>query len=708
MQAENWITIKKILDEIMKLSPSKRQVFLDNSNLPDEIRHEVESLIAVESQAESFLSVSAGSLAAEIIFHEKSENNKLIGQKIGIYEIVDEIGIGGMGAVYLAERKDGKFEQKVALKMLKREYNVRKIRRNFQRETEIQSKLNHPNIARLLDSGTTEDGIPFLAMEYVEGMPIDKYCEANNPSLKSRLKLFNKVCEAVAYAHRNLIVHRDLKPSNIIVTEDGEPKLLDFGISKLLDTENGDEKSSITMLGAMTPEYASPEQLKGETVTTATDVYSLGVVLYKILTGRHPFEIDGKKKSALIKTIIETEPTKPSAVLSENLKNPRSAIRHPQLKGDLDNIILKALSKEQARRYQSVNEFSIDIWRFIDGLPVAARPATSFYRALKFYKRNKIAVVAGVFVFLSLISGIIISIRQTGIAKAQARITEDSRNQAELETSKAKSERLKSEKITIFVSKIIGYANPSWYAEGAKSKGEARVLDALEDLSEKIDVEFANEPDVAAELHHKFAESLSWASRNQSGEIADRLKKKTEFHVIRALELRKQFYGEHHELVAKDMFYAIGIIPKNWEERAEMLMKAMTIMRETNPNNLNYPYMIESYTHRLMSPKSPETHEIYRQAVQPPTDENKYQIAERMLRESLPVFRFHYKEDNSAIFEAECQLSYVLAMQDDRKDFEDHYSICRQYAVKLNNEGAQKTMNYYVEMIEKALAEKRP
>lgn len=221
-----------------------------------------------------------------------------------------------MGAVYLAERSDGKFRQKVAIKMLRREFNVEKIRRNFEREKEILAKLVHPNVARLLDAGKCDDGIPFLVMEYVEGTPVDKYCEREKFSLKERLKLFNRICDAVSFAHRNIIVHRDLKPSNILVTGKGEMKLLDFGISKLLDAENSEEKNSITIVGAMTPEYASPEQIKGETITTASDVYSLGVVLFKILTGAFPYNLKGKTNGELLKSIIEDEPVAPSTISS--------------------------------------------------------------------------------------------------------------------------------------------------------------------------------------------------------------------------------------------------------------------------------------------------------------------------------------------------------------------------------------------------------
>jgi serine/threonine protein kinase len=217
-----------------------------------------------------------------------------------------------MGVVFLAEKTDGKFEQKVAVKMLKREFNVEKIRRNFKREKEILSKLNHPNIASLLDAGETEDGVPYLVMECINGEPIDKFCNNTGLTLTARLKLFVKVCDAVSFAHRNLIIHRDLKPSNILVNGKGEPKLLDFGISKLLGPKNSEGNTSITIFGAMTPEYESREQIKGETVTTASDIYSLGVVLYKILTNSHAFNLKGKTNGESIKTISENDPIFPS------------------------------------------------------------------------------------------------------------------------------------------------------------------------------------------------------------------------------------------------------------------------------------------------------------------------------------------------------------------------------------------------------------
>lgn len=692
MQAGNWKQIKWTLIEVLELAPSERTAYL--SKFDDEIREEIISLLEFEESSADFMSVSANDLAGELVLDGKLKSER-IGRKIGIYEISEELGIGGMGAVYLAERTDGKFKQKVAVKMLKREFNVETVRRNFRREREILSKLNHPFIARLLDAGTTADGVPFLVMEYVEGVSIDKFCERKNLSLKERLKLFNKVCEAVSFAHQNLVIHRDLKPSNILVTEKGEPKLLDFGISKLLDAENSEDKTSVTLLGAMTPEYASPEQIRGETISTATDIYSLGVVLYKILTGTLPYKFSGKTNGDLLKAIAEEEPTAPSSISNfksevSNHENSPSVIRPPQLKGDLDNIILKALSKEPARRYKTVEQFSADIWRHLDGLPVFAQRATIFYRAAKFIKRNKIAVIAAWLIFLTLFGGIAASWQQTALAREAERLSA-------IERDKAQAEQAKSEKITKFMSKIIGYANPNWYSEGAKYGKDARVIDAIIDLGDKIDAEFANEPDVAAELHHRFTEVIG---ANAGSLDADEQKQRKLFHARRALELRKQFYGERHELVAKDMAYLYWA--RAWDDpnRASYLMSAITMMRETNPNNLNYPYMLEDFTGKLILPELEKYHEQYRNAVVPSTNENRYEIAEKMLRESLPVFRLHYEEDNLPIYAAECKLAYALVMQNDRKDFDEHFALCKQGKEKYE------TLQKFYELIEIVLREK--
>ena len=435
MNPETWEMVEDLLNRALEIEPEKRRKFIDEIGA-DDLRSEVESLLAGEAQAEKFLAAPVAAFSADF-FDDLPD--ALLGEEIGNYKIIGELGRGGMGAVYLAERTDGKFSQKVAVKLLKRELNTTDIRRRFRRERQILAALAHPNIARLLDAGTTADGLPFLVMEYVEGLPVNKFCCEREQNLAERLQIFRVVCDAVAFAHRNLIVHRDLKPSNILVTPEGVPKLLDFGISKLLTDEyESESEHTVTKLGVMTPEYASPEQMRGESVTTVTDVYSLGVILYELLTNHRPFEFQRHSPQEMIEAVCNTEPVAPSIAWRDeaisrrgDTAQNRKAVTHnsatsagvqgisaAQLKGDLDNIVLKALKKEPYRRYSSVEQFCEDIRRHFADLPVSARPDTLSYRAAKFFNRNKIAVTAAALIFLTLIGGITATVWQMRRAEA--------------------------------------------------------------------------------------------------------------------------------------------------------------------------------------------------------------------------------------------------------------------------------------------------
>ena len=355
---------------------------------------------------------------------EKAED--FIGRQIGSYQITREIGRGGMGIVFEAVRSGEGFSQTVALKLLKRGMDSDAMLRRFRFERQILASLEHPNIAHLLDGGMTEDGLQFFALEYIKGQPLDEYCNEKNLSVTERLRLFLQVCAAVSFAHSRLVVHRDLKPTNIFVTGDGTVKLLDFGIAKILSPDDENlQNQTVTALGMMTPAYASPEQIKGETLTTASDIYSLGIILYELLTGAKAYSFPNNRPDEMAKIICEIEPPRPSSVAGFKWKtdsiessdkatnnfgkttNPKSKIQNlKSLKGDLDNIILKALRKETARRYASVEQFAGDIKRHLDGLPVIARPDTFSYRFEKFVSRNRVPVMAGVLIFLTLIGGI--------------------------------------------------------------------------------------------------------------------------------------------------------------------------------------------------------------------------------------------------------------------------------------------------------------
>jgi eukaryotic-like serine/threonine-protein kinase len=432
MSPEGWQKINEIFNDAADLSLANRSTFLDENCETDEIRQEVENLLKAEDSASKFLEKPA------IDFTSK------IPETIGKYRVISELGKGGMGSVYLAERED--LHQKVAVKIIKRGLDSKDILRRFKHETEILATLEHPNIARLIDGGTTDDGLPFYAMEFVEGVPIDEFCK--DKSLEEKLDLFRQVCKAVAYAHARLVVHRDLKPQNILVDKDGTAKLLDFGIAKLVSTDTFAPKGTATSLGMMTPNYASPEQIRGEQVTTATDIYSLGVILYELLTGVLPYDLKDKTLDKVFEIISKTDIVKPSdagtrrrgdAGISSQSSNfsdsisednqqisvsPFLRVSASELKGDLDNIVLKSLQKEPERRYQSVKDFSEDIRRYLNGLPISARPDTFRYRATKFIQRNKIAVAGASLVFLSLIGGIIGIGYQNSVANRQRALAE--------------------------------------------------------------------------------------------------------------------------------------------------------------------------------------------------------------------------------------------------------------------------------------------
>lgn len=444
MDAERYQKIKKIFNQAAEMNVTEREDFLENAFADgenDTLRREVEKMLAFADDDDD----SDGSGETEKDDLEKNAFEVFsnyarakIPERIGVYRIVREIGRGGMGAVYEAMRETDNFKQKVALKVVKRGMDTDALLRRFRAEQKILATLEHPNIARFLDGGMTDDGLPFYAMEFVEGEFIDDYCREKNLSVNERLALFRQVCLAIQYAHQNLVIHRDLKAKNILVTKDGVPKLLDFGIAKVLTPEFDEaEIGTATQLGMMTPAYASPEQILGKRIGTASDIYSLGVVLYELLTGQKPYRINSNSSTEIEKAVLGAEVARPSSIVrrsssfenengSNQNKQPATDVGHltKLLKGDLDNIILKALRKEPTERYVSVGQFSEDIRRYLEGLPVTARPHTFSYRATKFLKRNRIWVTAAAVVFLSLCVGITIAIWQAHRAERQRVLAE--------------------------------------------------------------------------------------------------------------------------------------------------------------------------------------------------------------------------------------------------------------------------------------------
>jgi serine/threonine protein kinase/tetratricopeptide (TPR) repeat protein len=454
-EIERWHEIKDKLDAVLKLAPEQRPAYLDQVSTADpELRRELESLIASHEQAGTdFLNVPPPQAAAD----PSAPNNlnpdhrePMIGRRLGTYEIVEQIGAGGMGEVYRAIRADDQYRKQVAIKLVRAGQNSDFVIRRFKNERQILASLDHPNIARLLDGGTTEEGVPYFVMELIEGQPITEYCDSRNLPIVERLKLFTSVCSAVQYAHQRLIVHRDIKPSNILVTHEGMPKLLDFGIAKIVDTDSGTGPATLTIFRALTPGYASPEQVKGEPITTVSDVYALGVVLYELLTGQHPYSAPGSTPHQIARAVCEVDPEKPSTVVRRTEGSPspggRTTVRSgttvplgessadrlsKRLSGDLDNIVLMALRKEPERRYASVDKFAEDLRRHLANLPVFARKDTAGYRISKFVARHKAGVAATAAAIIILIVGIVATLREAQIAREQASIARSQRARAE-------------------------------------------------------------------------------------------------------------------------------------------------------------------------------------------------------------------------------------------------------------------------------------
>ena len=388
-----------------------RPRFLDSVCADDaDLRREVESLLAAHSAAGSFLDHPATWSEIEI--------PDLTGQRIGPWKIERELGRGGMGIVYLAVRADGQFDQQVALKVILRGMDSEAVLRRFLAERRILASLTHPHIARLLDGGTTAEGRPYFVMEAIEGESLLDYCDGHSLGLEARLRLFLAACDAVHYAHQKLVLHRDLKPDNILVDSQGVPKLLDFGIAKLL---SGPEDSELTVAGGrpMSPEYASPEQVRGEPLATASDVYSLGVVLYRLLAGVGPYGPTQQEPSAVTQLVLTQEPVKPS-VQAARSGSPLNRSWRRALEGDLDRVVLKALQKAPEHRYPSVDDFAADLRRYLDGMPVNAHPPALTYRMSKFVRRHRGAVAASALVVSSLLGGTGMALRQARIAEANA------------------------------------------------------------------------------------------------------------------------------------------------------------------------------------------------------------------------------------------------------------------------------------------------
>jgi serine/threonine protein kinase len=509
--------LAELVKSAVERGPESRAAFLEEECRSDPAMHaEIASLLQQQEGVSRFIEVPALHLAAESFLGQGALS---AGQIIGHYEIVSLIGSGGMGEVYLAQ--DRQLDRRVALKLVRRALASDDMLRHFRREEHLLASLNHPNIAQLYGSGLTADGVPFFVMEYVEGQRLDDYCNERKLETKERLQLFRKVCSAVTYAHQRLVIHRDLKPANVRVTAEGEPKLLDFGIAKLIDVDNGQSSGmTLTVQGVMTPEYASPEQVRGENMTTASDVYSLGVVLYKLLTGQSPYRTTTNRPDEIMRAITDQAPERPSTAIRgasfqlAGNRNLESCATNPKsLHGDLDNIVLMAMRKEPARRYESAAQFSADIQRHLEGLPVVARKVTFTYRASKFIKRHRVGVAAAFLIVVSLVAGMITTTWQAQVARHE----------------KAKAEDVKDALV-----RMLNYSNPIVFSP--QKNGQKTVKEILDETAKQLENgEFSNQPEIKVELEQIIAECYYG-----QGNYALASKYTQEY-----LDLHRKLYGEN-------------------------------------------------------------------------------------------------------------------------------------------------------------------
>jgi len=551
MKAE-WQQVEEVFLSALEQPLENRAAYLRSVCAGDEsLRTEVEAMLRSHEQAGDFMERPAYQINAQLLDQETGALQS--GETFGGYKIISLLGEGGMGEVYLAE--DTKLDRKVALKLVKFGLGRADLLRHFRREEKILAGLTHPNIARLYGGAVTSDGIPYFVMEYVEGERLDCYCNARKLKLPERLQLFRKICSAISYAHQHLVIHRDIKPANIRVTAEGEPKLLDFGIAKLINPHaESMREATMTLQRVMTPEYASPEQVRGEEVTTASDVYSLGVVLYELLTGQRPYRFKTRLPNEIARAISEDEAPRPSTALTK--QNPSAVIFHPRsLRGDLDNIVAMAMRKEASRRYASVAQFSEDIRRHMDGLPVVARKDTVGYRSAKFIRRHRVGVAAAALVSAAIIAGLIAALWEARQARAQE--------------GQARAQRDVAQRINTFLQDMLGAAAP-------EVKGvDVKVTDLLDEASARAKKELVGQPDVMADVLMTLGRTYLSLGKPD----------KAESDLRAALEASLRTNGELHPTTATTMgWLGLDLAYLNKTAEGELISrKAVELQRKLHP-----------------------------------------------------------------------------------------------------------------------------
>ncbi|MBI5434074.1 MAG: serine/threonine protein kinase [Planctomycetes bacterium] len=564
MESERWRRVEALFHRAADLAADERAALLDAECGTDRgLRREVELLLANDAaDDDAFSRVEMRARAAA--------EDPLLGRTLGAYALIERLGAGGMGVVYRARRADGLFEQEVAIKLIRAERATEWMLRRFEFERRTLAALQHPSIARLYDGGTTDDGCPYLVMELVRGETIDRYAESHRLPLAARLRLFAQVCRAVHYAHQNLVVHCDLKPANILIDERGQPRLLDFGIARLLEEEPDEATPDAprTLARVLTPEYASPEQLAGGAVTTALDVYSLGVVLYELLTGRRPFQSDSRSPADWERLIRERTPERPStrvfradsarepSAIAATFKSTPAGLKRA-LSGDLDRIVLVALRKEPERRYASAQELADDLERHLAGQPVRARADSILYVAWKFVRRNRVAVAAGIAVLAALLYGLFSARRSERVAEAEA--------------AHARMEADSFQSISDFLMDAFLPAQPSQDAVWQAHAEELIVAHA-----ERVHRQYENNDHVRANL------------LDTLGRVCMRLDLLDDAHRLlgEAAEIRERAFGRDSleyaiSLRGQGQFaYQVG----EFEHAVELLAEALRINRAAGPN----------------------------------------------------------------------------------------------------------------------------
>lgn len=524
MDQQRWRRIQTLFEQAMEHDPSQREAFLAEACAGDEnLLRELRVLIQHGDADERELGELVRSETVDML---EGMADQRIGARYGPWKLVAHLADGGMGAVYLARRADGAFEQQAAIKLLNPVLVGPQGRQRLESERQILANLNHPNIAHLIDGGTGTDGVPFLVMDYVDGLPIDTYCNRRGLDTRERLALFLKVCAAVDYAHRNLVVHRDIKPSNILVDDQGEPQLLDFGISKLLD--DSDPALTRAEQRLFTPAHASPEQITGSAITTATDVYALGVLLYELLAGRLPFASDeqqAENAARVAQQILESEPLTPSAAVTRGSSERIEALQargsqltperlQRELRGDLDNIVLMAMRKEPERRYSSVRALMLDVERHLQDRPVLARPNSLGYRAGKLFKRRRGELIAATLVGVFVVGQTVFAFRQI-IAERDA----------------AAEAGVRAENAVVFLEDLLKGAD-----RFASAGREVTVEDILQRGAQRVASELADQPVEQARLMQTIASTYIGMSKNEAAlPLAQH-----------ALELRREALGPYH------------------------------------------------------------------------------------------------------------------------------------------------------------------